>query len=77
MAVERGVGKCKNSHSGSYGYPTRPDEPYAFCPLCGNGMVWSCSQCGRSLPEDSTELEAARFCMHCGAAYFENGDAEN
>jgi hypothetical protein len=36
-------------------------------------MVWECSKCGAGMPEDSSELDAARFCRDCGAPYFENG----
>jgi hypothetical protein len=68
--VAQGVGKCREGHLGSYGFPTRPVEPYAFCPECGNAMVWACPQCSELLPEDPAELEAARFCRHCGAGYF-------
>jgi hypothetical protein len=25
------------------------------------------------MPDDSAELDAARFCRDCGAPYFENG----
>jgi hypothetical protein len=79
MAVEptaRGVGKCAENHAGSFGYPTRPPEPYAFCSQCGQAMVWECAKCGAGMPEDSTELDAARFCRDCGAPYFENGTDE-
>ena len=55
---------------GSYGYPTRPDAPYPFCPQCGRPMVWACPKCGALLPEDSAELLAARFCRECGTGYF-------
>lgn len=68
--VERGVGKCKDDHPGSYGYPTRPEEPYDFCAQCGNPMVWKCAKCGEPVPDDAAELAAARFCRHCGTAYF-------
>jgi hypothetical protein len=74
MAIEKGVGKCENSHSGSYGYPTRPPEKYNFCSKCGKKMVWNCPACGQPVPEDPAELAEARFCRHCGAPYFENGD---
>lgn len=72
MAEEhpRGVGKCIENHLGSYGYPTRPVEPYNFCATCGNPMVWRCAQCKAFLPEDPDELMAARFCRDCGGAYF-------
>jgi hypothetical protein len=66
----RGLGKCRENHAGSYGYPTRPDEPYGFCATCGNTMVWECAECHATLPEDSTELAAARFCRNGGASYF-------
>jgi hypothetical protein len=36
-------------------------------------MVWECAQCGAPLPDDSAELDLARFCRACGAPYFENG----
>jgi hypothetical protein len=61
MAIEpgeRGVGKCAKNHAGSFGYPTRPPEAYG---------------CGAAMPDDATELDAARFCRDCGAPYFENG----
>lgn len=67
---EQGVGKCRESHLGSYGYPTRPSEPYPFCPQCGNPMVWECPECHEPVPDDSDELLTANFCRHCGAAYF-------
>ena len=73
---ERGLGKCSLNHPGSFGYPTRPAESYLFCSQCGKPMVWSCSSCGAALPEDSTELIAARFCRHCGTPYFED-DADD
>jgi hypothetical protein len=73
MAVEKGVGKCENDHTGSYGYPTRPEEKYGFCAKCGKPMVWECSACEEPVPEDPAELAEARFCRKCGAAYFENG----
>lgn len=74
MAAEqaRGVGKCGNAHLGSYGFPTRPEEPYGFCPQCGDKMVWQCPSCEQPLPDDSTELETARFCRNCGTPYFED-----
>lgn len=68
--VSRGVGKCENNDPGSYGYPTRPEEPYAFCPKCGGPMVWVCPNCEAPLPDDPAELGEARFCRHCGTAYF-------
>jgi hypothetical protein len=70
MAEERGIGKCRENHASSYGYPSRPEEPFPFCSQCGNPMVWRCAECGVPLPEDSTELLTARFCRHCGTAYF-------
>lgn len=73
MSDGRGLGKCAQDHVGSYGYPTRPEAPYRFCPQCGNGMVWACAQCEAPLPEDSNELALARFCRDCGAQYFEDG----
>ena len=73
MAVERGVGKCEESHTGSYGYPTRPEEPYDFCSQCGKPMVWGCSNCAAALPDDNNELIAARFCRECGTPYFADG----
>ena len=72
MADDRGVGKCTQNHAGSYGYPTRPEEEYAFCPQCGNAMVWRCPNCEGELPEDNSELLAARFCRLCGVPYFED-----
>jgi hypothetical protein len=66
-----GVGKCPEGHLGSYGFPTRPDEPYPFCPQCGNGMIWACPKCEAPPPDDPQELESARFCRSCGTAYFE------
>jgi hypothetical protein len=74
MAEEqpRGVGKCANNHAGSFGYPTRPEEPYPFCPKCGRPMVWTCRNCEAPLPDDPTELAEARFCRHCGASYFDD-----
>lgn len=77
MADERGVGKCVEGHLGSYGYPTRPEEPYEFCPQCGNPMVWACSQCGAVLPDDRSELAGAAFCRECGARYFAESGAKN
>ncbi len=73
---EKGIGKCEESHLGSYGYPNRPPEPYAFCPQCGNGMVWKCPRCDADLPEDSGELTGARFCRYCGGAYFDSPSSE-
>lgn len=70
MVEERGVGKCEQHHQGSYGYPSRPDEAYDFCPKCGKTMVWKCLECGSALPDDSAELETAAFCRDCGAPYF-------
>ena len=70
MPAERAVGKCAEDHLGSYGYPTRPPEPYPFCSKCGCPMVWACSNCAAGLPDDSEELTGARFCRHCGQAYF-------
>jgi hypothetical protein len=66
----KGVGKCSNDHPGSYGYPTRPEEPYGFCQKCGQRMVWACADCDAPLPEDPEELAEARFCRHCGSGYF-------
>ena len=68
--VPKGVGKCANNHTGSYGYPTRPEEPYGFCQKCGQEMVWVCAGCGDPLPEDPEELAEARFCRQCGGSYF-------
>jgi hypothetical protein len=70
MPDDRGLGKCVQGHIGSFGYPTRPAEPYPFCPICGNPVVWKCAACGHGLPDDSNELTAARFCRYCGTAYF-------
>ena len=67
---ERGLGKCTNNHVSSYGFPTRPGEPFAFCSQCGAAMVWTCTGCDISLPEDHDELLLARFCRHCGEDYF-------
>jgi len=75
MATERGVGKCENNHTGSFGYPTRPEEPYPFCAKCGRPMVWACSNCEAPLPDDATELAEAQFCRHCGTPYFEHDAA--
>jgi hypothetical protein len=74
MADERGLGKCDENHTGSYGYPTRPDQPYPFCSQCGKAMVWACPSCERPLPDDNGELQTARFCRYCGAPYFGDGD---
>lgn len=74
MADQRGLGKCAQDHAGSYGYPTRPEEPYPFCSQCGSAMVWACPSCDAGLPEDGAELLAARFCRQCGAPYFEDAD---
>lgn len=71
MAEERGVGKCVEGHLGSYGYPTRPETSYPFCPQCGKPMVWECPGCGAPVPEDSEELTLARFCRECGSPYFD------
>jgi hypothetical protein len=68
--VYQGVGKCRESHLGSFGFPTRPPDPYEFCPECGNRMVWTCPSCSEPLPDDPKELESARFCRHCGVSYF-------
>jgi hypothetical protein len=70
VAVARGVGKCEENHTGSYGYPTRPEEPYDFCSQCGKSMIWVCSSCATPLPDDNNELIAARFCRECGTPYF-------
>lgn len=70
MVIARGVGKCEENHPGSYGYPTRPEEAYDFCSQCGKSMVWECSKCAASLPDDSDELATARFCRDCGTPYF-------
>ena len=67
---ERGLGKCAGDHLGSYGYPTRPEQPYDFCPQCGKPMIWECPQCARALPDDTDDLMTARFCRECGAPYF-------
>ena|GEM_PF-6467469 len=77
MENERGVGKCEETHLGSYGYPSRPEEPYQFCPQCGKAMVWACPSCDTPLPDDSAELEAALFCRQCGAAYFPSAGVDN
>ena len=70
MADARGLGKCEQNHVGSYGYPSRPEEPYGFCPACGNPMAWACTQCGAALPADGEEIAITRFCRDCGAPYF-------
>lgn len=67
---DRGLGKCRTGHLSSYGYPTRPEEPFPFCSQCGAAMVWQCERCGAEMPQDSEELKAAAFCRHCGAPYF-------
>jgi hypothetical protein len=72
MPDERGLGKCEQDHVGSFGYPSRPDEPYPYCSQCGKSMVWRCAQCEAGLPDDNDELELARFCRHCGAGYFDD-----
>ena len=59
MAVERGVGKCEENHAGSYGYPTRPEEPYDFCSQCGKPMMWECSNCSTPLPTCEGNIETA------------------
>jgi len=69
--VKRGVGKCRNGHTGSYGYPTRPDEKYDYCSQCGKAMIWACPSCNEPVPEDPAELAEARFCRKCGNAYFD------
>ena len=66
----QGIGKCREGHLGSFGFPTRPELPYDFCPECGNHMVWACSTCAEPLPDDPKELQSARFCRHCGMSYF-------
>ncbi len=73
---ETGVGKCANHHLGSFGFPTRPPEPYGFCPQCGEAMVWRCGSCGELLPEDPQELETAKYCRSCGASYFVDSKTE-
>jgi len=72
MTPEQGVGKCREGHLGSFGFPTRPDEPYPFCPQCGEGMVWRCPHCEAGLPADVDELRLAHFCPMCGEAYFDD-----
>jgi hypothetical protein len=76
VGVERGVGKCEQNHAGSFGYPTRPNEPYDFCPQCGNAMVWHCPNCRSPLPDDPGELISARFCRNCGSPYFPHSEDE-
>lgn len=71
MSDERGIGKCGNDHLGSFGYPTRPEEPYPYCPQCGQQMTWQCPSCSEPVPQDTDELTVARFCRQCGAAYFD------
>ena len=77
MAEDRGVGKCEKNHVGSYGYPTRPEEPYSFCSQCGKPMAWACPECDAPLPDDANELMSAAFCRVCGTPYFNNPEAEN
>jgi hypothetical protein len=72
---ERGSGKCRNNHAAVYGYPTRPEKPYAFCSQCGDPMAWECSKCHSPLPDEPDELSHARFCRDCGAPYFADDDA--
>lgn len=72
MADERGIGKCVNDHLGSFGYPTRPEEPYPYCPQCGKQMTWKCPNCKEPVPQDTDELTVARFCRQCGAGYFDD-----
>jgi hypothetical protein len=74
MPQERGLGKCPQDHISSYGFPTRPAEPFLFCSQCGNAMIWECNHCHTPLPEDGAELILARFCRDCGTSYF---DAES
>lgn len=77
--IKRGVGKCEKGHTGSFGYPTRPETPYSYCSQCGKEMVWQCPDCGEALPQDSAELGKARFCRECGSPYFgnrEGGESE-
>jgi predicted RNA-binding Zn-ribbon protein involved in translation (DUF1610 family) len=73
---QRGLGKCELNHVGSFGYPTRPEEPYPFCPQCGNRMAWRCGACKAPLPEDNEELLTARFCRECGKPYFPDAEGE-
>jgi hypothetical protein len=70
MPQERGLGKCAHDHLSSYGFPTRPAQPFSFCSQCGNPMIWACSHCQAPLPEDGDELMLAKFCRDCGKAYF-------
>jgi hypothetical protein len=70
MPQERGLGKCAHDHLSSYGFPTRPTQPFSFCSQCGNPMIWECSHCQSPLPEDGDELMLAKFCRDCGKAYF-------
>jgi hypothetical protein len=77
LPFDRGVGKCEQSHTGSFGYPTRPQQPYPFCSRCGSAMLWACPSCQSPLPDDSDELAEARFCRQCGANYFTNGETPN
>jgi hypothetical protein len=39
-------------------------------------MVWACAQCEAPLPDDANELAEARFCRHCGTAYFDNAEED-
>ena len=77
MVQQRGLGKCEESHISSFGYPSRPEEPFPFCSQCGKPMVWQCAKCEMQLPEDSAELTSARFCRHCGASYFEESATDD
>ena len=77
MNQERGLGKCTKNHVSSFGYPTRPEEPFPFCSQCGTVMVWVCPKCATALPEDSDELAVARFCRECGAGYFDVVDGDS
>ena len=70
MPQERGLGKCPQDHISSYGFPTRPGQPFSFCSQCGNPMIWECTHCHEPLPEDADELILARFCRDCGTSYF-------
>ncbi len=76
MSPERAVGKCAENHLGSYGYPTRPAEPYPFCSQCGCPMVWACGNCAAGLPDAGEELTGSRFCRHCGHPYFDDPPPE-
>jgi hypothetical protein len=69
--IAQGVGKCAGGHLGSFGFPTRPADPYPFCPQCGTAMVWVCPKCQAPVPDDPQELATANFCRACGTAYFE------